>query len=106
MLPKHERWRTDYRRNPYLRSLDRAALRDRFDEVMLAATLPMLVNTPLKLRPEAAQLAMECFTHMMVEMGDRAIPITEFQHTSDRAAAAAVRLELAPHIIEWVKKHI
>ena len=31
--PRHERWRTEYKRNPYLAELSKADLRDRFDEV-------------------------------------------------------------------------
>ena len=59
--PCYERWRTDYLRGPYLRSLSQENLRNRFDEVTLLATLPMLVETPLPLAPEGVQLAMQCF---------------------------------------------
>ena len=102
--PRYERWRTEYLRGPYLRSLSREELRDRFDEVALLATLPMLVGTPLKLPTEGVQLAMQCFGDMMLELGERAIPITEFPHTAERAIEAAKRLNLEPDVIAWVEE--
>ena len=102
--PRYERWRTDYLRGPYLRSLSREELRDRFDEVTLLGTLPMLVGTPLKLPQEAVQLAMQCFGDMMMELGERAIPITQFPHSAERAINAAKRLNLEPHVIAWVEE--
>lgn len=101
--PNYERWRTEYLRSPYLRPLSRDDLRDRFDEVALLSTLPMLVGTPLTLPPEGIQLAMQCFGDMMIELADRAIPITQFPNSADRAVAAAKRLNLEPHVIAWVE---
>jgi hypothetical protein len=102
--PRYERWRTDYLRGPYLRSLSRDDLRDRFDEVALLATLPMLVGTPLNLPQEGKQLAIQCFGDMTMELAERAIPITEFTHSAERAIMAAKRLNLEPHVIAWVEE--
>ncbi len=101
--PRSERWRTDYKRQPYLRESSRDELYERFDEVTLLATLPMLKGTPLKLPPEGVQMAIQCFQDMMLEMGERAIPITEFPHTAERAIRAAKRLNLQPHVVAWVE---
>ena len=101
--PRSERWRTDYMRQPYLRGMSRDELRERFDEVTLLTTLPMLKETPLKLPPEGGQMAIQCFQDMMLELGERAIPITEFPHTAERAISAAKRLNLQPHVIAWVE---
>ena len=102
--PRYERWRTDYLRGPYLRSLSQENLRNRFDEVTLLATLPMLVETPLPLAPEGVQLAMQCFGDMMMELAERAIPITQFPHSAERAIEAAKRLNLEPHVVAWVEE--
>lgn len=101
--PRYERWRTDYLRGPYLRSLSQEDLRNRFDEVSLLATLPMLIGTPLTLPPEGVQLAMQCFGDMMMELAERAIPITHFPHSAERAIEAAKRLNLEPHVVAWVE---
>ncbi len=45
---------------------------------------------------------MEQMTHMMVEMGERAIPVTDFDHDPDRVVAAAGRLNLAQPVIDWL----
>jgi len=109
--PRHERWRTDYRRNPYLKSLPRERLRDIFDEIMLLSTLSFLKNPPFKVQKEQTAEVMERFTHMMLEMADRAIPATEFTHSPERDVAASRRLGLPATVETWIweleadKKH-
>lgn len=100
--PRHERWRTDYRRSPYLRSMTKSQLRERFDEIMVMTSLSFLKGSPQPLSQEAMALLMQQMTHMMVEMGDQAIPVTEFDHDPERAIAAARRLDLAPLVIDWL----
>lgn len=102
VAPRHDRWRTEYRRNPTMRTMTREELRDRFDEVSLLSTVSMLKDTPLNLPMDQYMVVMEQFTHLMLEMGDRAIPATEFDHDADRTIAAARRLGLAPNVIEWI----
>ena len=100
--PRHERWRLDYRRNPYLKPLDNGALRDRFDEVMVITTLWGIKGSPMKLEMDAAMVAMEQFTHIQVEMHERALPMTAFDHRFDRQLAAARRLNLPEVVINWL----
>lgn len=100
--PRHERWRLDYRRNPYLKPLSTDALRDRFDEVMLVTTLWGIKGSPVKLDMAAAMVAMEQFTHIQVEIHDRALPMTAFDHEFDRQLAAAERLELPQTAVDWL----
>lgn len=102
--PRHERWRLDYRRKPYLKPLTDDALRDRFDEVMLVTTLWGIKGSPIKLDMAAAMIAMEQFTHIQVEMHDRALPMTAFAHESERQLAAATRLKLSQAAIDWLSE--
>lgn len=100
--PRHERWRTDYRRNPYLKALAKAKLRDVFDEIMLLSTLSFLKNPPIKIQQPQTTEVMERFTHMMVELADRAIPATEFTHSPNRDVAASRRLGLPTSVEAWI----
>ena len=100
--PRHERWRTDYRRNPYLRPMTKGQLHERFDEIMVMTSLSFLNGSPQRLPQEGVTLLMEQMTHMMLEMGERAIPVTDFDHGPDRVVAAAGRLNLAQSVIDWL----
>lgn len=99
--PRHERWRTDYRRAPYLRPLTFEQLRQRFDEITLMSSFSFLKGSPIPMNQEATMNNMINFTHMMVEMGERGIPITQFAYETDRAVAAARRLGLPQNAIDW-----
>ena len=100
--PRHERWRLDYRRNPYLKPLTNDALRDRFDDVMLVTTLWGIKGSPVKMDMAAAMVAMEQFTHIQVEMHDRALPMTAFNHEFERQLAAAARLKMPQAVVDWL----
>lgn len=102
--PRHERWRTDYRRNPYLQLLTNDQLRDRFDEIMLVNTLSFLKDPPVVVPKEQTTVSMERFTHMMVEMANRAIPITAFAYDPRRDIAAARRIGLPESVESWILK--
>lgn len=100
--PRHETWRVQYRRNPYLRGLSDGQLRDQFDEVMLVTTLWGLKGSPIKLDMAAAMTAIERFTHIQIEMHERAIPMEHFNFEFSRELAAAARLKLPQIAIEWL----
>lgn len=102
--PRHERWRTDYRRNPYLQPLTNDLLRDRFDEIMLVNTLSFLKDPPVIIQSEQTSAGIERFTHMMLEMADRAIPSTAFAYDPRRDIAAARRLGLPESVERWILK--
>jgi hypothetical protein len=99
--PRHERWRTDYRRKPYLNALTTEALRDEFDEIMLINTISMLKAPPIVIPKEQTMLGFERFTHVMMELADRAIPITQFDHDPRRMIAAARRLGMPESVETW-----
>lgn len=102
--PRHERWRTDYRRNPYLQPLTNDQLRDQFDEIMLVNTLSFLKDPPVIIPKEQTTAGMERFTHMMLEMANRAIPITAFAYHPRRDIAAARRIGLPESVERWILK--
>ncbi|WP_159646178.1 hypothetical protein [Sphingorhabdus sp. 109] len=100
--PLHERRRTDYRRNSYLQPLTNDQLRDRFDEIMLINTLSFLKEPPVVIPKEQTTASMERFTHMMLEMANRALPITAFAFDPRRDIAAARRLGLPESVETWI----
>ena len=101
--PRHERWRTEYKRNPYLAGLNKGDLRNRFDEVTLVTSLMFLKNTPLKLAQEETTLWIRRFGDLTEEMGSRAIPITDFDYNPQRAYAAAHRIGLPLSVVDFLE---
>ena len=73
-----------------------------FDEIKLLSTLSFLKDPPIKLQQQQTTEVMERFTHMMLEMADRAIPATEFTRSPDRDVAASRRLRLPASVEAWI----
>lgn len=71
---------------------------------MLVTTLWGTKGSPIKLDMAAAMVAMEQFTHIQVEMHDRALPMTAFAHKIERQLAAVVRLNLPQAAIDWLQE--
>lgn len=102
-MSRGELWALEYRRRPYLKALSREQLRDRFDEVALMGLLAGAKGAPLLL-PEGALIdAGRLFGDLLAEMGNRAIPITEFRHDPERQVAACRRLKLPDKVISWLE---
>lgn len=97
-----ELWHIEYRRNPYLRSMSYERLHDRFDEISLQVMLETLKSSPLRLGHDALMMLMEMWSHMLLEINQRGIPITNFNPTAEREIAAAYRLNLRPNVVRWV----
>lgn len=102
--PRHERWRTEYKRAPYLSGLTKEQLRDRFDEVNVLSMLSFLKNPPIKLDVEQSTNVIRQFGDLTLEMGNRGIPITEFRHERARELAAARRLGMPDIVFDWLAK--
>jgi hypothetical protein len=100
--PRQERWRTEYKREPYLKNLTKNQIRDRFDEVTLMSTFCFLKNSPIQLSQDQSQAAIRQFGDFMQEMGDRGIPISDFPHDDARQRAAGVRLGVPNHVLDWL----
>jgi len=102
-MPRHEQWALEYRRNPYMQALKKAELRQRFDDAMLVNVLAFLKDSPEKPPRAAIAINMELLSHLMVEMGERGIPATDFAHSGNRLAKAARRLGMSKRVQRWAK---
>jgi hypothetical protein len=102
LAPRHERWRTNYRRNPYLRPLSNEDLRRKFDEAMAILTARFVRGCPVRPKDAVVEKAFESFTHVTVEMGDRAIPAEQFPMEFSRLAQAALRLKSPTSVVAWL----
>jgi hypothetical protein len=78
-------------------------LRERFDELACLGKLAFTKNSPYKPSDDIICSMMAWMSHMTLEMGWRAIPLTEFQHTPERHAEAGRRLGLNDEIIHWLE---
>lgn len=94
-------WELEYRRNPYMRAYSKEQLRNAFDEAMAISTLGGVKDAPAKPPKETGMMAMKYFSHIMLEMNSRGIPITDFDYVPARFAAAAERLKLPPAVVDW-----
>lgn len=101
-MSRHEMWRLQYRREPFLKQLSDDQLRNEFDEVILVTSLWGLKGSPIKLSMEDSMTAMERFTHIQIEMHERAIPMERFDFVFERELAAAARLKLPQVGINWL----
>jgi|TARA_B100002003_G_scaffold237077_1_gene253738 hypothetical protein len=101
---RHEAWELAYRRNPYMRDWSIKQVRERFDEVICISHLAFIVESPHKPDDAAIASSMESMSHLMLEMGSRAIPKTDFCYSPDRLAEASRRLGLADDVAEWLAR--
>jgi|TARA_R100000501_G_C2573235_1_gene79300 hypothetical protein len=102
-MPRHEIWRLNYRRDPYLQNLSTAELRNHFDDVQATMMLSTLRSAPIKLTQRSAQRALELFTHVTVEMNERGISAPEFSHDPERMAKAATRMGMPTVVASWFR---
>jgi hypothetical protein len=105
-MRRHEMWELAYRRNPYMRKLTTEQLRARFDELICVSSLAFMKHSPLKPDRAAIMRSMQSMSHIMLEMGWRAIPVTEFQYGPERLAAAARRMQLPQEVIAWFESNL
>ena len=102
-MPLPDIWRLQYQRNPYMRRLSKAELRNRFDDCMLVNSLSFLNSSPAKPSREATMANRALFTHLTIEMAERSIPVTEFPHSGNRLAKAARRIGYSKAVQRWAK---
>lgn len=101
-MPLHQKWRLDYARHPYLRSLSDNQLRDSFDETMVITILWGLKGSPIEVSPPERMSGMERFAHIQEEMHYRALPMEAFAFDPEREVAAAKRMGLPENVISWL----
>jgi hypothetical protein len=100
-MKRQEKWQLEYKRNPYMRDFTDNQLRNRFDEVTCLSSLAFVKHSPLKPTNDAVMWSMSTMAHLMLEMGWRGAPMTQFRYEPDRIAAAARRLRLPENVIFW-----
>lgn len=101
-MKRYENWELDYRRNRYMRDFTKDELRDRFDEIMAVSTLKFVKGSPETPNDEAVTWSMSSMSHMMLEMGWRGTPITDFPQEPKRLALAAKRLRFSEKAAVWI----
>jgi hypothetical protein len=103
-MKRQELWELEYKRMPYMAGFTAEQLRERFDEIICLSSLRFIKDSPFKPSEDAVVWSMSSVSHMMLEMGRRGIPITQFEHDTERLAAAAKRLELPSCAVRWFEK--
>lgn len=102
-MKRYEKWELDYRRNRYMRKFTKDELRDRLDEIMAVSTLKFGKDSPEVPIDEAVTWSMSSMSHIMLEMGWRGTPITDFPLEPGRLALAAKRLGFSEKAATWLK---
>lgn len=105
-MPRHEAWRIEYRRNPYMRGWSDEKVRERFDESTLLSAWFFLKDSPLKPSAAANMENLRLFTHLMLELAERSIPISHVPSTPERRLAAAKRLNMPDSVIAWLTEKL
>jgi len=100
-MRRQEVWEPEYRRDPYMKGFTDEQVRERFDEVICISSLAFIKDSPLKPPNHAIEWSMKSMSHVMVEMGHRALQITQCKDEPLRLAAAARRLRLPAHAVTW-----
>ena len=103
-MKRHELWQLEYKRKPYMAAFTTEELRDRFDEITCVSSLSFIKDSPLKPSHDALVWSMSSMSHIMLEMGWRGIPVTDFKYAAERLAAAARRLHLPSNVVDWFQK--
>jgi len=100
-MKRHEAWELAYKRDRYMSDFTNDEVRNRFDEAMCISCLKFFRGSPLKPADETVMWSMSTISHLMLEMGWRGIPVTQFQYTPERLAEAARRLRLPQIAVDW-----
>lgn len=102
-MKQYEKWELDYRRNRYMKDFTNEELRNRFDEIMAVSTLKFVKGSPERPVDEAVTWSMSSMSHIMLEMGWRGTPVTDFPQDPKRLAKAAKRLRLSEAAVKWLE---
>ncbi len=102
-MKRYEKWELDYRRNPYMKEFTNEELRDRLDEITAISALKHVKGSPETPIDEAVMWSMSSMSHIMLEMGWRGTPITDFPLEPRRLALAAQRLGLNERSVQWLR---
>ena len=100
-MRRQELWELEYKRHPYMKNFTKEQIHECLDEVMCITVLMSKKNSPFKPDRGAISWSMETMSHLMLEMGWRALPMTEFPLLPERLGAAARRRCLPEAVAAW-----
>jgi hypothetical protein len=100
-MRRQEIWELQYRRNPYMNNFTKEQMRNCFDEAICIQALSTINGSPYKPDQKSVIWSLETMSHLVIEMGRKALPITEFPYVPARSAAAARRLHLPEVAVRW-----
>lgn len=101
-MRRHDKWRLEYRRNPYMRSWSYEQIRDHWDEVNIVGTLAFIKDAPVKPSNDEIARFFERFTHLLDEIAYRGLPMTMFKMEPNRMIEAAVRGKIPQAGLAWL----
>jgi hypothetical protein len=105
-MRRHDLWRLQYRRKPYMQALSNEQVRDRWDECTVRSMFAFMKDSPAKPAKDESMRNMEIFTHVSEEIARRGIPLPQLQAEMDRLLAAGIRLKLSPEQQDWLAANI
>lgn len=105
-MERYKQWGLDYRRRPYMEHFSNEQLRDIFDEITLNVLFEYRKDAPYKPTKQVVAGCMQKMSHIRLEMGQRGISLEMFKVEAERHLAAATRLKLPEHAVEWLKKEL
>lgn len=109
-MARHEMWRLEYNRTPYMKHLTQEQIFNRFDETVVMMLLMTHIDSPMKVDAKTGQgLAksaewMRAFTDVQEEMKGRELLLEKGGMTTERFISAAKRLALPKYIVRFLKK--
>jgi hypothetical protein len=103
-MARSDLWRLEYRRKPYMANFTDEQIRDRFDESTMISCLATVQGSPMQITKEAMTENMRFFTHLLMEINRRAIPMHKMRYSLERGLAAAERLKLPPAAREFIRR--
>ena len=103
-MKRHEAWRLEYQRNPYLRPWPHAQLQCRYEDVFLVFICMFLKSSPLKFSKQELHESTEEWTHFLEEVNARGIPMDQFDHGLESMKRAAARRGCSNALCEWLDK--
>ncbi|WP_439523917.1 hypothetical protein, partial [Marivita sp.] len=104
-MPRHEKWRLDYRRRPYMNSWKEDDLRNLWDHAVLLGLLFGHRETPMKVPLDGYMEVMERFAHLQVEVAERGLSLDFFEKDAiPRRKRLANHLPYGPKVAAWLNQ--
>jgi hypothetical protein len=102
-MPRHDLWRLNYRRKPYMQFWPNDEIRDRWDEIHIRSLLAFHKESPMEFNRQILAANSEMHTHLMEEVAERGIPLQFFRPTLTRMRDAAKRIKAPAVAQSWIE---